>query len=159
MAFILIDKLIYLHETQVIAEKTFPHGHPLFLDHFPGAGIVPGSLLLEGMAQTCGWWISWKGGNLSKSVLLMADGLRFRHFVKPEERIRFEGKVLQSGEGRARFEARACVGEKLAAKAELSFAVFALEDPAGPFQAGPMAAWMNEKFQSLGGPAAAKGLS
>lgn len=157
MAFVLIDRLIYLVENKVVAEKVFQKDDPVFLDHFPGSAIVPGSLLLEAMAQTCGWWISWRSGNLSKSALLMADGLRFRQFVRPEEKIRFEGNVLQSGPGRARFEVQALVGEKRVAEGELSFAVFDLKQASGPFDAGLISGWMKEKFEILDGPAAAKG--
>jgi 3-hydroxymyristoyl/3-hydroxydecanoyl-(acyl carrier protein) dehydratase len=155
MSFVLIDKLLYLGDSQVVAEKVFQKGDSVFLDHFPGSGIVPGSLLLEGMAQTCGWWISWKSENLSKSALLMADGMRFRQFVRPEEKIRFEGNVLQNGPSRARFEARAWVGDKRVAEGELSFAVFDLKQASGPFDAGLISGWMKEKFEILDGPAAA----
>ena len=156
MAFILIDRLLSLQETQVVAEKIFKIEDPIFLDHFPGSPIVPGSLLLEGMAQSCGWWITWKNSGRSKSALLMAEGLQFRHFVRPGEIIRYEAKVLLSGEGRTRFQARAFVDSKMVAKGELSFAVFAIDDSAGPFQAETLGGWIDETFQRLQGPAAAE---
>jgi len=153
MSFILIDAIVQLGDTQVIAEKTFTKEDPVFLDHFPGKGIVPGSLLVEGMAQTCGWWISWKEKFARKSVLLLADRIQFRHFVKPGELIRFESRLLGFGEGRAQFKATASVADRFVTKAELSFAIFPLNDPDGPFDPS-LQAWMMEKFRDLAGPSA-----
>jgi len=152
MSFILVDRLQLLDTTQAIAEKVFREDDPVFRDHFPGGGIVPGSLILEAMAQTCGWWISARSRFSRKSALLLADSVQFRRFVKPGECIQLRGNMIQEGEGRARFDCRATVDGRVVARAQLSFAVFAVDDPSGPFRVEAIRRWMEEKYALLGGP-------
>lgn len=54
----------------------FPASHPLFADHFEGAPVVPGSLLLRAFVEEAG--VVWPD-----FATQGATGFRFRHFVTP----------------------------------------------------------------------------
>src|ERR1700750_1556326 len=69
--------------------KTFRKDESFFEGHFPGNAIVPGVLLLEGMAQTAGIAI----GKPGKQFLLTAiRSIKFLRPVRPLEEIRFRAE-------------------------------------------------------------------
>ena len=52
--FLFVDKVLRHDETSIATARRVPLGEPWTNAHFPGEPIVPGVLILEGMAQTCG---------------------------------------------------------------------------------------------------------
>ena len=53
--FLLVDRVIDIHGDQSgIGIKNVTINEPHFLGHFPGNPVMPGVLVLEGMAQTAG---------------------------------------------------------------------------------------------------------
>jgi 3-hydroxyacyl-[acyl-carrier-protein] dehydratase len=133
---LLIDRVLELEPgRRAVAEKMVSADEPWARGHFPERPILPGVLILEGMAQTAGLCAAtlpaWKG---KLGVLAGADGVRFRRMVLPGETLRFEADVrlLRSRGGRA--SVRAFVGAELAAEAEI-FILLAEErsvPPTGP---------------------------
>jgi 3-hydroxyacyl-[acyl-carrier-protein] dehydratase len=63
---------------------------PQFTGHFPGSPIMPGVLLIEGMAQTAGAICARKDGIGGNLVYFMTiDNARFRKPVVPGDRVEF----------------------------------------------------------------------
>ena len=52
--FLLVDKIIELSETHVVAIKNVTYNEPFFQGHFPGNSVMPGVLQVEALAQTGG---------------------------------------------------------------------------------------------------------
>ena len=57
--FQLIDRIVDLNleNKTITVEAHVPEKHTIFEGHFPGFPIMPGVLLTEAMAQSCGWLI------------------------------------------------------------------------------------------------------
>jgi 3-hydroxyacyl-[acyl-carrier-protein] dehydratase len=57
--FQLIDRIIELDlvNLTIRTEAAVPTASTIFEGHFPGHPLMPGVLLIETMAQTCGWLI------------------------------------------------------------------------------------------------------
>src|ERR1051325_400120 len=57
--FQLIDRVVDLNleNKTITVEAQVPEKHTIFEGHFPGFPIMPGVLLTEAMAQSCGWLI------------------------------------------------------------------------------------------------------
>jgi 3-hydroxyacyl-[acyl-carrier-protein] dehydratase len=70
-------------------------GDEFFLDgHFPGNPVVPGVILCEMMAQTCGVLLS--ADAKGKTPLYTAlDRVRFKNQVKPGNKIEFRCEILK----------------------------------------------------------------
>ena len=105
-----VDKL----EAGKLAEcsKTFGGTEPFFRGHFPGNAIVPGVLLLEGMAQTAGMAI----GRPEKLYLLTAiRSMKFLRPVRPLETIRFKADKIGEVGGLVQCAVEARVGKDVAA--------------------------------------------
>ena len=112
-----VDKL----EAGSLAEcsKTFLGSESFFQGHFPGNAIVPGVLLIEGMAQTAGIAI----GRPGKLYLLTAiRSMKFFRPVLPLQAIRFRAEKIGEVGGLVQCAVEARVGEDLAAQGEVILA-------------------------------------
>ncbi len=95
--FVLVDEVIECTEDTIRATRTFDEGEDYFKGHFPGNPIVPGVLLIEGMAQTFAYLAMTQAG--THAVYLTGiDRARFRKPVRPgdtvEFKVQFEGQRL-----------------------------------------------------------------
>jgi 3-hydroxyacyl-[acyl-carrier-protein] dehydratase len=109
-----VDKL----EAGVLAHcsKTFRKSESFFEGHFPGNAMVPGVLLVEGMAQTAGIAV----GGPDKFFLLSAiRSMKFLRPVRPEEPIGFSARKLGVVGGLVQCAVEARVGQHLVAEGQI----------------------------------------
>ena len=103
----------------------FPAESPFFEDHFPGFPVVPGVLLLEAMAQLSGKLIGYSvrkdRGDWPFPILSMANNVKFRKFVRPEETACFESVILELREESAVVAVKTRVDGRVVAQAEEVF--------------------------------------
>ncbi len=120
--FVLIDRLTQLERGQrAVAVKIFSADEGLFEDHFPGFPVVPGSLLIEAMAQTAGWLIAYSLDFREWPVLAMVGQSKFRRFVSPGEELNIEAGILSSRPGSQEASATVSVARGRVAEARLFF--------------------------------------
>ena len=84
--FLLLDRIEIIEDgTKGIGHKNVTINEPFFQGHFPNNPIMPGVLQIEAMAQSAGFVIANKGGNLNPgNVLFMnVDKAKFRKPVVP----------------------------------------------------------------------------
>jgi 3-hydroxyacyl-[acyl-carrier-protein] dehydratase len=91
--FLLVDRIIEARRDEFgIGIKNITANEPQFQGHFPGRPIMPGVLLIEGMAQTAGALCvaSLGDGAKPQAVYLMTvDKAKFRKPVVPGDRVEF----------------------------------------------------------------------
>jgi 3-hydroxyacyl-[acyl-carrier-protein] dehydratase len=89
--FLLVDKIIEIDgDDSAIGIKNVTANEPHFTGHFPEKPIMPGVLLVEGMAQTAGAICAKKEGEGGNLVYFMTiDNARFRKPVVPGDRVEF----------------------------------------------------------------------
>src|ERR1700741_2915908 len=106
-----VDKL----EAGLLAacSKTFRRTESFFEGHFPGNAMVPGALLLEGMAQTAGIAV---GGHGKMFLLPAIRSMKFLRPVRPEETIGFSARKLGDIGGLVQCAVEARVGQDLEAE-------------------------------------------
>src|SRR5204862_3495950 len=78
--FLMVDRIINVDgDNAAVGIKNVTANEPYFLGHFPGNPIMPGVLLIEGMAQTAGAiCIASRGGERPQVVYFMTiDGAKF----------------------------------------------------------------------------------
>ena len=82
--FLLIDKItdIILNKS-ITGIKAVTFNEPYFPGHFPEHPVMPGVLILEGMAQTAACLISYEYQSLSKNNLVFFTGIDKAKFRKP----------------------------------------------------------------------------
>jgi 3-hydroxyacyl-[acyl-carrier-protein] dehydratase len=143
MRFFLIDK-ITRWEVGIGAEaiKNVALSEDFFDDHFPRRPVMPGVLMLEGMAQLSGLLLEAslqsRYGKDAKAILTVIERTKFRDLVKPGDSLTYitEVKSINEAGGKVSIEAR-CNGEAVATSGML-FAFQYVDDPA-----------LNQKRQAL----------
>ncbi len=116
--------------------KTFRKTDSLFDGHFPGNAIVPGVLLVEGMAQTAGIAVGAPG----KMFLLAAiRSMKFLRPVRPEEPLGFRACKVGDVGGLVQCTVEARVGEDLVAEGQIILTDASREGAPG-LNPGPFAA-------------------
>lgn len=121
--FILIDRVISLiPEQEVTVLKNVTINEPFFQGHFPDKPVMPGVLMLEGMAQAGGILAYYsEPENIGVKLLYFAgiDKARFRNPVGPGDQLIYKLQLLKKKRGIWKMGAEAFVDDKLVAEAEL----------------------------------------
>ena len=121
--FKLIDRIVDLNvgERTITVEAQVPTTHTIFEWHFPGYPIMPGVLLTEAMAQSCGWLLLAITKFERMPFLAMVKEAKMRGFVRPGELLTVEAKIEHEGSGFAVASAKIRVGKELKCNADLTF--------------------------------------
>ncbi len=98
-------------------------------DHFPGFAIMPGSLMIEGMAQTGGILLGDK--NQFKHIVILAKvpKVTFHSWACPGDSIIYTATLLDDRLEGGSVECVAHVGDRLVAEAEIVFVHLDENDP------------------------------
>ncbi len=123
--FLMIDRVEdYEPGKFCIAYKNVCINEPHFAGHFPGEPIMPGVLIVEALAQAGAVAILSKEENKGKNALFGGiDKMKFKKQVVPGDVLRLEVKIIKEKGPIGIGEAIAYVGDKIAAKGELTFAI------------------------------------
>ena len=123
--FLLIDTVEELQPgVKCVAKKNVTMNEPHFMGHFPGNPVMPGVLILEALAQTGAVAILSLPENRGKTAYFAGiDKAKFKQMVRPGDTLELETTIIRSKGPIGVGEAIATVNGKLAAKAELTFAV------------------------------------
>ncbi len=122
--FLLIDRVLECQPpTRIVAIKNVSINEEFFTGHFPHYHVMPGVLVVEGMAQAAAI-LSFKTLDVrpdKKSVYYFAgiDSARFKRPVVPGDQIRYEVVAGRSIRGIAKFSGVARVDDLVVAEAEL----------------------------------------
>ncbi|AYG66176.1 MULTISPECIES: 3-hydroxyacyl-ACP dehydratase FabZ [unclassified Rhizobium] len=118
---LMVDRIIEIDsDNSAIGIKNVTANEPQFTGHFPSSPIMPGVLLIEGMAQTAGAICARKDGIGGNLVYFMTiDNARFRKPVVPGDRVEFH-VVKQKQRGTIwKFHCDAKVDGSLVAEADI----------------------------------------
>jgi len=121
--FLLVDRVIELEGyRRAVGIKNVTINEPFFQGHWPGQPIMPGVLILEAMAQLAGVLLLRRLENTGKlAVLWSIDRVKLRRSVIPGDQLRIEIEATKVRDTIGQVQAKAKVGEKLAAEAVLTF--------------------------------------
>lgn len=138
--FQLIDRVTALSVPQqtITVEALVPHTSTIFEGHFPGYPLMPGVLLVEAMAQACGWLVVAIKDFERMPFLAQIKEAKLRSFVPPGQALVIDGRILHEGSGFAMAKASITQDGKAVCEAELMFRV--LPFPSDAFRAH-MQAW------------------
>jgi 3-hydroxyacyl-[acyl-carrier-protein] dehydratase len=123
--FLLVDEVLELEPgARVVARKYVREDEWYFAGHFPGNPIMPGVLMVEALAQTGAVAVLAEEENRGRLALFAGiDDVRFKRIVRPGDELTLtcELEAVRGPIGRGR--ARATVGDELAVRGVLTFAV------------------------------------
>ncbi len=127
--FLLVDRVTEITEQGGKGYKNVTMNEEFFQGHFPGQPVMPGVLIVEGMAQ-CSGYITLKileqkpesgfDPNKKKVIyFMMIDKCKFRRPVVPGDRLEYEIEILKLSGKIGKFAGKAMVDGELAAEAEM----------------------------------------
>jgi len=117
---LLVDRVIELEPRhRIVAIKNVTVNEHFFVGHFPGQPVMPGVLVVEGMAQAGGILLLHDIADRdSKLLYFMAiEHARFRRPIVPGDQIRYEVEVLRMRATTCKLKGKAIVDGEVAAEA------------------------------------------
>ena len=104
------------------AVKNLSHAEDHFADHFPGFPVMPGSLMIEGMAQTGGILLGESHGFKHVVILAKVPKMTFHSWAQPGDQLIYSAELIDAREEGGTVTVRATCGERLVAEGEIMFA-------------------------------------
>ena len=123
--FLLIDTIEELEPgVRAVGTKCVSYNEPYFSGHFPGEPVMPGVLIMEALAQVGAVAILQQAENRGKLVFFAGiDKARFKRKVIPGDVLTLETRIIKTKGSIGVGDAVASVNGKVAAQAELTFAI------------------------------------
>ena len=123
--FLLLDSVSELVPGELVAaEYRVPEDGWWFAGHFPERPVMPGVLIVEAMAQTGAVAVLVEEQNRGKIAFFAGiDDCRFKRIVEPGDTLTLRCEIDQVRGPIGRGKATAHVGDELAARGTLTFAV------------------------------------
>ncbi len=129
--FLMVDRILEINgDESAIGIKNVTFNEPQFQGHFPETPVMPGVLLIEGMAQTAGAICvhSLKSAKPKLVYFMTVDKVKFRKPVVPGDRVEFHLTKLNHRRTMWWYRGEAKVDGVVVCEAELS-AMLVMDDP------------------------------
>ncbi len=121
--FVMVDRILSMDiGKQIVGLKNVTINEPFFQGHFPERPVMPGVLILEGMAQVGGIMAFYANPDaIGKKLLFFAgiDKARFRRPVVPGDQLIFTLEFIKQKRSITFMAAKATVENQIVAEAEL----------------------------------------
>ncbi len=119
--FLLLDKILSLEDSRVLALKNVTFNEPFFTGHFPVEPVMPGVLIIEAIAQAGGFMLLSHIDEREKKLVFFAgiDNARFRRPVKPGDQLIIETRLIKKRGSIVKFRGVARVNGQIVAEADL----------------------------------------
>ncbi|WP_198004122.1 3-hydroxyacyl-ACP dehydratase FabZ [Anaerofustis stercorihominis] len=123
--FLLVDTIEEItDDTVIIGKKCVSANEMQFMGHFPEKHVMPGVLMIEALAQTGAVLLLSKEENKGKiAVLAGVNKIRFKRQVIPGDTLTLKVELTKMKAGIGFANATALVGDEIAVKGEIMFAV------------------------------------
>ncbi|MGB7246747.1 MAG: 3-hydroxyacyl-ACP dehydratase FabZ [Methylovirgula sp.] len=119
--FLMVDRIIEAKgDDSCIGIKNVSANEPQFQGHFPERPVMPGVLLIEGMAQTAGVLCTNAVGRPALVYFMTIDKAKFRKPVIPGDRVEYHMTKLNRRRNVWRYSGRALFDGELVCEAEIS---------------------------------------
>ena len=134
MRFFLIDKIKEWHVGNTAkAVKNVALSEDFFDDHFPRRPVMPGVLIIEGMAQLSGLLLEAslkeKYGTDAKAILTVLERTKFRDIVKPGDTLTYTTEIMSVNKNGGKVSASASLDNKTVVTTGMVFAFKYIDDP------------------------------
>ncbi len=120
--FVMLDRVLEFERGKsIVGLKNVSMGEPFFQGHFPGEPVMPGVLILEGMAQAGAVLAYLSIDSIDGKLVYFAglDKVRFRQVVRPGDQLILKLDMIRQKSKLTKMAGKAYVDDVLVAEAEL----------------------------------------
>lgn len=121
--FLLVDRILDFQAGEWIkAIKNITFNEPQFQGHFPDHPVMPGVMIIEGMAQAAGVLTQLSRSGLANDALfylVKVDKAKFTQIVVPGDQLEYECQINKVIKNMTLYSCKATVDGKVVAKADL----------------------------------------
>jgi len=120
--FIMVDRILEFERGKNITGlKNVSMGEPFFQGHFPDEPVMPGVLILEGMAQVGAVLAYLSTDSIAGKLVFFAglDKVRFRKVVRPGDQLIFKLEMIRQKSKLTKMSGKAYVDDVLVTEADL----------------------------------------
>jgi len=117
---LLVDRVLEIEPgKRIVATKNVSINESFFVGHFPGQPVMPGVLVVEGMAQAGGILLLHDIAERDRKLLyfMAIERARFRRPIVPGDQIRYEVEVMRMRATTCKLAGKALVDGEVAAEA------------------------------------------
>jgi 3-hydroxyacyl-[acyl-carrier-protein] dehydratase len=133
MRFLLVDVILEWEPgKKAIGVKNVSSSEDFFDDHFPLKPIMPGVLIIEGMAQLSGLLLEEsmkQQGQRIKALMSAVEKAKFRQPVYPGAQMVYACEILRMNELGGKISASASVAGEIVAECALLFSFHVFDNP------------------------------
>ncbi len=134
MRFLLLDRITKWEPGRLgEAIKNVTLSEDFFADHFPLRPIMPGVLIVEGMAQLGGLvleeGVRLKQGRKVKVLMSIIEKAKFRQLVSPGDTLTYSATVMAVNEIGGKISAKATRDNSIVAECDLVFSFHEIDNP------------------------------
>ena len=142
MRFLFFDQIKeVVRGERIVGVKTFPLSEAYLSGHFSRAPRVPGSVLIEAMAQMTGWLVVYTYDFKTSCVISLIDDVEVASDLRPGLSVEIHGEIIDTNERASLCRARIEKDGVAVARAErFVYPHFPNDDPEG----------LKERFRSYG---------
>ena len=115
-----VDRVLEIEAgKRIVAIKNVTSNEEVFLGHFPDHPVVPGVLLVEGLAQAGAILLLHDDPDRESKIpyFMTIEKAKFRQPAVPGDQLRYEIEVLRRRPRHCRLQGRVLVGETVVAEA------------------------------------------
>jgi 3-hydroxyacyl-[acyl-carrier-protein] dehydratase len=99
MRFLFYDRVTRLEKgKRILGVKSISSSEAFFEKHFTNVALVPGTLLIEAMAQLLGWLIAYSHDFQRVAIMSLIGGVRIPSRLKPGITLDIEGTLVTNTE-------------------------------------------------------------
>jgi 3-hydroxyacyl-[acyl-carrier-protein] dehydratase len=120
--FLLVDRVTDVQEDKLVAYKNVTVNEEFFNGHFPEHPIMPGVLIVEGMAQALGLLVN-KDGLPITPLFASIENAKFKKPVVPGDQLVYEVEIVKMKRTIVKGRGVAKVDGEVVATADLMFAI------------------------------------
>ncbi len=134
MRFFMIDKITrWSVGSEARGVKNVALSEDFFDDHFPRRPVMPGVLIIEGMAQLSGLLLEDslkdKYGLDAKAVLTVLERTKFRDMVRPGDTLAYHSELVSLNKAGGKVTVTASRDDKLVVSSGMTFGFKYVDDP------------------------------
>ena len=127
--FNLIDSILEISDSRLVAVKQVSLAEEYLADHFPTFPVLPGVMMLEALTQAAAWLLHrQKDFACSIAVLKEARNVKYGQFVTPGDALKVDVGLMKPTATGASFKATGYVRDDTALAARIELAYFNLAD-------------------------------